>query len=165
MTYSERCQLKAMGHPFKLVIADIDGCLINNEHRVPHLLNGDIKTYHSLWEQDTVIEQGRLIYSMLLNDPETIFLFITGRNEGCREYTKVQIKSALNLDVEEDQLRMRPNGLSGHVCHDAQLKPMLLRQAGFDLHDVFIAVDDRDSVVQAWRDLGIKCWQPQAGPF
>lgn len=152
------------GEKLRIVVGDIDGCIMDNEHRVHHFVEGRVAEYHSLWEGDRVIEQARVIYSMFMNDLNTIFLFITGRAEHCRPYTMMQLTNALGT-VDPNQLLMRPDELTSQMMHDLKLKPHLLELAGFELEDVFLAIDDRNSVVAAWRDLGIQCWQPRYGDF
>jgi hypothetical protein len=145
-----------------LIILDIDGCLVNSEHRLQHLLDGDRETYNRLHPQDTAIPAGRYIYTLLKSFGHCDLLFVTGRQEDAREFTLAQLSAALGSEVEDWQLLMRP---VGDDRHDTILKPWLIEEAGWSLDKILMAIDDRDSIVQMWRDRGVTCWQTQPGSF
>lgn len=146
-----------------IIVADIDGCCIDPEHRIPHFLAGDLDTYHSMWKQDSPIDPGAFIYRTLLErGDEFRFVFVTGRPESAREYTLHQLQEHVHEGIRDSQLLMRP---PGEEMHDTELKPLLIERAGLDLRDIFMVFEDRNSIVAMWRSRGITCYQTQIGDF
>ena len=141
---------------------DIDRCVLDPSERIGHYLSGDISTYESLWSTDKVIPQGYHVYSQFLLDPTRSWrcLFITSRREHARSTTLLQLRN-LWPDAKFDLL-MRPGDVTKEMKDDGEIKPWLLEQNGYSLDDVFIAFDDRQAVVDAWRRLGIVCYQTAA---
>lgn len=149
----------------KLIIADIDGCCLDPNERIHHFLNDDIATYHANWHVDTPIAQGVAMYRMLINNPEYQLVFVTGRQEAAREYTLTQLQVHVDSSITSSQLLMRPNHISGKDIHDTDMKPILINEAGYKLEDIFMVFEDRNSVVDMWRQRGITCYQTQLGDF
>ncbi len=145
-----------------LVILDIDGCVVDSDHRLPHLLAGDRETYNKLHPQDTAMHAGRYIYTLLKSFGHCDILFVTGRREDAREFTLAQLNAVLGSEVEDWQLLMRP---IGDERHDTELKPWLIEEAGWSLDKILMVIEDRDSTVAMWRERGITCWQTQPGSF
>jgi hypothetical protein len=147
-----------------IIVGDIDGCVLDNEHRIAHYISGDIARYHELHLHDKPMPACIAIYQKFIYDFNYRLLFITARDEVARTYTLNQLRHHVSPRIDNSQLLMRDH--NKHLgMHDTELKPLLLRAAGFELSDVLFAVDDRDSVVAAWRALGVTCLQPQPGPF
>ena len=61
-------------------------------------------------------------------------------------------------------LVMRPHKTRGFVP-DEVLKKEFLDNAPFDIDNVFLVVDDRQKVVDMWRDLGLTVFQVAPGDF
>ncbi len=145
-----------------LVIMDIDRCVLDPSARIGHYLSGDIDTYEAMWETDKPIPQGLYIYRTFLNDPQWKCLFITSRREWARDTTMQQLWDLFG-DVEFELL-MRPVCVDKGSKNDAEIKPWLLKEHGYDVKDVFIAFDDRQDVVDEWRRLGVVCYQTDVDP-
>lgn len=146
-----------------IVIADIDGVILDSVHRLSYFLSGDLSTYDALYTNDVPMPAGCSIYKKFITDASVDFVFITGRAERTRGYTAAQLDN-LFPNCKYDLL-MRPDEISGDLMHDAQLKPFLLERSGRKLKDVLVAFDDRASVVKAWRELGVTCYQADVGDF
>lgn len=149
--------IQLVKHERRLVVLDIDGCLIDSFDRLPHLLQGDRETYDKLHPTDRVIPAGQMIYQMLLRwNAQFDCVFITSRSACAREYTLNQLTAALNLSRSEITLLMREVGCDEP---DVVLKPRLLAEAGYDPEDVLLVVEDSATMNAHWRSLGITCWQ------
>lgn len=49
--------------------------------------------------------------------------------------------------------------------HDTEIKPMLLKRAGIKMKSIDFVLEDRNSMVQKWRELGLRCLQVAEGDF
>jgi hypothetical protein len=49
--------------------------------------------------------------------------------------------------------------------HDTEVKPELLRENGIGLETIAFVLEDRNSMVKKWRDLGLICLQVAEGDF
>lgn len=149
-----------------VIVADIDACCIDITERLPHYLNGDEDTFHDNFHLDSPIPQGTAIYKKFLHDPDYRFVFVTGRPERARDYTLTQLRSFIDPFILSSQLLMRPEDptdlLSDPKLPDSDLKPLLLLNAGIAMADIFIVFDDRQSVVDNFRQLGIVVYQTAA---
>ncbi len=143
--------------PKSVVIMDIDGCLLDSSKRLPLLLAGDRDAYDAAHHTDIPYPAGVAVYETLLQ--RYTCLFVTSRIESAREYTKTHINRHLRYLVPDSQLLMRPDG---DRTPDAQLKPRLIAESGYELEHILLAVDDSDEMVAEWRRLGIECWQPRS---
>lgn len=147
-----------------LIILDIDGCLVDSEHRLPHLFKNDLDAYHAAHREDTPIPQGVFLYRALVAHPTFHCLFVTGRMESARQYTLDQINWLLE-PKQPVELLMRPDGMTSKQMHDTELKPWLIEQAGYSLDQIFMVFEDRNCIVDMWRKRGITCYQTQNGDF
>jgi phosphoglycolate phosphatase-like HAD superfamily hydrolase len=143
------------------VIFDIDGTLMNIEHR-RHLVGGP----NPMWDKfraltcaDTPYKDICAIFTALEDAAHTIFI-TTGREESERDITEMQLHAAgLHGYV---RMYMRP---AGDNTRDPELKQgflSLMRKQGYDPKIVF---DDRQSVVDMWRENGLTCLQVRPGDF
>ena len=67
-------------------------------------------------------------------------------------------------DVPFDDLHMRPTSDDWHFMKDSTLKQIWLDTV-VDKDDVFAVFDDRQQVVDMWRDNGLTCFQVADGDF
>ncbi|MFA5699258.1 MAG: hypothetical protein WC954_05950, partial [Sphaerochaeta sp.] len=135
----------------------IDRCIVDPSARIQHYLDGNIEKYESLWRTDVLIPQGYVVYSAFIRNPQWKCVFITSRREWARQSTAATLLK-IWPDAEFDLL-MRPNDVTKEIKDDAEIKPWLLAEAGYSVKEVFLAFDDRDSVVNEWRRLGVTCYQ------
>ena len=88
-------------------------------------------------------------------------VFCTGRRESVREKTKEWL--FWNVIASDDpNLLMRKDG---DWRHDTEVKPELLQKEGITPDDVYFILEDRDSMVAKWRELGYRCLQVANGKF
>lgn len=149
------------------VIFDLDGCLSDDRHR-RHLLPGkdaryhyhkvgyDYGPYHLRCNLDPVVERGLSRFSACVQayGGADNILFVTGRPESVRAKTEKWIARELGCPVPaSDRLLMRPDG---DETSAAELKVDLLVDFGYAGNDFDLAFDDRQDVLAAYRDFGIK---------
>ena len=66
-------------------------------------------------------------------------------------------------DVPFDKILMRPTDKKSHFMKDSDLKQKWLDDIGVD--NVAMVFDDRNQVVDMWRDNGLTCFQVADGDF
>lgn len=145
----------------KAIICDLDGTLINIEHR-RHFVEGEKKDWKSFLHpenlrQDTVNNWCRFIINRVANDVK--ILYVTGRSENLRQVTKdwcIEHVCRFNF------LFMREEG---DYRQDAIIKEDIYKQYIEPQYDVVFCIDDRKSVVDMWRRLGLVCLQCAEGNF
>lgn len=143
------------------VIFDVDGTLLNIEHRRHFVSNGnndwDSFLDPAVMEKDTpnwpVVEVARKIQQ----DVELVV--VSARNERHREVTQKQLEAC---GLHPAHLFLRPDG---DFRSDKEFKQEVLdslRNNGWEPNLVF---DDRNQVVEMWRANGVPCFQVAEGDF
>ncbi|MCA1696547.1 MAG: AAA family ATPase [Actinobacteria bacterium] len=89
-------------------------------------------------------------------------IFMSGRTDGCREDTEAWLGMHVLGYGTPWELHMRA---VGDTRPDWQVKLDLFNTHIRDRYGVFLAVDDRQQVVDLWRSLGITCLQCAEGNF
>ena len=147
----------------KYVVVDIDGTISKVGDRLKYLKidppDWD-KFYDDCFEDEPIKE---IIH--LVNKLGSIFhiIFCTGRRESVREKTFGWLRhNCLYIPNSEKYLLMRPNG---DKRHDTEVKPELLENAGIELNEIQMVLEDRNSMVKKWRELGLICLQVADGNF
>lgn len=141
------------------VIFDIDGTIADVSHRLPHLDKDppDWKAFNRDIGDDTVHEP---ILRLLTTLKRTnCIVLCSGRDAGFKRHTELWL--TYNL-VPYDALYMRP---AGDRRKDHIVKMELLDQIIADGFQPWLVVDDRGSVVKAWRARGLTCLQCAPGDF
>lgn len=141
------------------VIVDLDGTLAKIVDRNPY----DAENCHTD-KYDSMI--AKAVMSMGCK-----VIYCSGRSEKHRPQTEEWLNShaknnfhgITQLSVEYDaELFMRADG---------DMRPdYIVKKELFDTHiaphyNVKLVIDDRDSVVEMWRDMGLTCWQVAPGDF
>ena len=144
----------------KTYIFDIDGTIANTDHRVHHL-EGDKKDWKSWYAKahnDTpyweIVDLMHLAWNAGIK-----VIICTGRDENCREETKEWLDKH---GLPYDQLYMRKKG---DRRDDTIVKFELLEKMHEHGYDPVLVFEDRDRVVQMWRDAGLKCLQVKPGEY
>ena len=156
------------------IIVDIDGTIANGEHR-EHLLKEKPKKWKE-WaksmELDTTHDD--IIYLIkLLFDAGNRIILCTGRNEMDRQRTMdwlakqgilpIGVIAAANaFSFAYDRLYMRDD--HDHRP-DSIVKIEKIEEMKIDGYNPVLAFDDRNRVVEAWREAGIRCLQVREGNF
>ena len=169
-----------------LIVCDIDGTISDCRHRQHLAVGRDWDAFHSLADLDPPIGAVVWFLEEMRTTGHTI-IFLTGRPEYLRTLTLKWLESACDFSLNEDyvELLMRPKD---EFRPDYVIKPELLAKslcdgefgryvrnrhgATFDvmkpqgwLSSNVLLLDDRDRVVEMWRNLGYDCWQTSMGAF
>jgi hypothetical protein len=145
-------------------VFDIDGTLANIEHRL-HYVRGNKKNWKNFFEEipnDVPIQPLVELVQILINASDKAVLIVTGRPETTRHDTVEWLK---NNQIEmkfNEHLYMRKEGdlRSDHVVKREIL--IRIRDNGFEPVLVF---DDRKTIVDMWREEGIRVAQVAPGNF
>jgi len=133
------------------IIVDIDGTLAHRTERDPYdfsRVKEDILDLH-VWEIVTNYERQGI---------EIILL--SGRSDICKKETEEWLKENR---VPYNQLYMRADGDNRK---DTVVKKELYENHIFDKWNVMFVLDDRNSVVEMWREeCNLKCLQVEPGDF
>jgi hypothetical protein len=150
-----------------IVVFDVDGVLLNCEHRLQLLLDGHHEEHFALASKDKPIPQGIAICKMFLNNPDYRVLFVTGRGDTPyhRQITRYDLEDYMDYTIHDAQLLMREYPEVGEHLHDTVKKPLMIEQAGYSLDDIFMVFEDRNSIVDMWRSRGVTTYHTQPGEF
>jgi predicted kinase len=138
------------------IISDIDGTIaLNEEHRGTY----DYTKVSKDFPNDPVIQ---VINDYLRDDePDRNILFMSGRDDSCRNDTALWIKEHLRLSPI--QLFMRK---TGDRRKDSIVKRELFEEHIRGKYNIDFVLDDRNQVVDMWRnELGLTCLQVAEGDF
>lgn len=143
------------------VIVDIDGTVADVEHRRHHVSDSRKKNWHAFFEamvndppKEDVIE----LVTILFNDGYDI-IFVSGRPDNYREQTDDWLRSHVPIDRYDLHMRAAGDTRADHV-----VKREILREIQKE-YQIFLSLDDRQSVVDMWRREGITCLQVAPGDF
>ena len=89
-------------------------------------------------------------------------IILSGRSKGTKDATNAWLKK---FNVPCDILKMRPTSKDFMFMPDDKLKQMWLDNLFTDKSDIICVFDDRQKVVDMWRDNGLTCMQVAPGDF
>jgi len=147
---------------FKDIIVDMDGTLADISQRLRRAESNPPPGKRMDWDifLDPVVmahtdkpNQHVIHLVRVLSDSGHNILVTSARNERNRDVTVLQL---LNWKVDYKKLYLRADG---DFRRDDIVKSEIYRNILEDGYMPRIAIDDRNQVVQAWRKLGIHCWQ------
>jgi len=153
----------------KIVIFDLDGtlALIDDRRALSTNVNGkmdwdtffDPKNIDLDLPNQAVIEMAQTLHGV----GHRLVIF-SGRSKGTNDATRAWLKK---FNVPFDVLKMRPTSRDFQFMADDKLKQKWFDDLiGQDNKDQVLCVfDDRDKVVQMWRDMGLTCMQVAPGNF
>lgn len=140
----------------KAIIVDIDGTLSDNTHRL-HMFNDNIKDWTEinersrydlpvLWCQEMVHIYAAAGYKVL---------FVTGRESRAEAVTKEWLTRYISASVDYTLLMRgltdtRPDFIVKNEIYVRDIMPF---------YEVAFCLEDRDSVTQMWRSIGLPCLQ------
>jgi hypothetical protein len=141
------------------VICDLDGTLADCGYRAGLIPDWD--AFHKMSPMDKPYPAITKLLE-LLNSRHPV-LILTGRPEEHRGITLAWLKTQ---GVSFDELSMRPtlNYESDVDCKWAQAVAFFGSEEQV-LAQTFIVIDDRDKVVEMWRNKGLTCLQPRLGDY
>lgn len=148
------------------LICDIDGTIADNTHRLHYILGEkkDWDAFHASVDKDGVYEDMKqVLYSMYywMKDAnrDSRLLYVTGRMEKSRRATAMWLH---NNNFPQGVLFMRQDD---DYRADFALKAEIADKLNLTAGNTWLALDDRDQVVQMWRKRGIRCLQVRDGAF
>lgn len=159
------------------LVVDLDGTLSDSAHRDHLAVAKEWDEFHSKLVEDEPHWDVADLLSVISDSFHPVctnlqIVALTGRNERYRIATEQWM---LKHSIKVDHLLMRPDH---NWASDHDLKPQMLvdfvlgeGEGTFDLRakeaarKVWFILEDRDKVVEAWRNLGFRCWQTQMGGY
>lgn len=148
----------------KIIIVDIDGTISKVGERLKYLLQTPKdwdSFYNDCFDDEPVLNMVDLVYNLYLQRYKIVFC--TGRRESCRQNTIDWMNKHFEPEISKfSTLLMRHNN---DRRHDTEVKPQLLQQANINFNDIAFVLEDRNSMVQKWRELGLICLQVAEGDF
>ncbi|MGB0927939.1 MAG: HAD family acid phosphatase [Pikeienuella sp.] len=145
----------------KTILFDIDGTLADIAHRRHFLTDGrrDWRSFNAEMGGDTPNAPIVELYQTLWASGQYDLMLLSGRSEDQRAVTETWLTWN---EIPFDQLLMRA---SGDYRSDVVVKKEFLERIRAAGKTVLFAVDDRQSVVDMWRENGVTCLQCDVGDF
>lgn len=128
----------------KAIICDIDGTIARRGDRSPYDM--------TKVGEDTLNLPVALFVRAMYSTGYSI-VFTSGRDESARYDTKLWIEERVHIPFFDLLLRN-----TGDNRDDAAVKREMLDSIRA-LYDIVVAIDDRNRVVDMWRDNDVPCWQ------
>lgn len=147
----------------KVILCDVDGTLANGQHR-QHYLSIKPKNWKAFIKAsplDPPYEDIVWLVKTLYEANNTI-LIVTARSEDEREVTTKWLDEVAGLKDVYVKMYMRE---SGDYRDDSIVKKEILDTIRLEGYDPYMVLDDRNKVVNMWRDVGVRCLQVQNGDF
>ncbi|HDF8527480.1 TPA: hypothetical protein ACQYBV_000604 [Vibrio parahaemolyticus] len=146
----------------KNVIFDLDDTLSDTTHRQGYLTGGkkDWDGFFEACDGDAVNEHIAKLFRLYRNNAEYNVHILTGRTNGVRSKTYEWLHT--NDLAPSGFLVMRNDG---DFRPDHEIKIEMVNEFGFTPENTEIVFDDRESMVNAWREAGFKCAQVAMGKY
>jgi len=152
-----------MSDAYKFVVFDMDGTLADCSHRLQYAQSKQWDEFHSRSKDDDVIVRVADLMVVLASVADIIIL--TGRPEKYRPVTQQWLDDS-HLSIFCDEIIMRPDD---DWTSDGEMKINALEKRFGSkeevLSNVWMVIDDRDSVVEALRNYGLTVLQPAVGGY
>lgn len=146
------------------IIVDIDGTIARPGERLKYLESDPPdwgSFYNDCFDDEPILEIIELVKMFIVKRGYRV-VFCTGRRESVRFKTEKWIKNYLGFKPTIDSLLMRSDG---DHRRDVFVKPEMLDKSSVFFSDVLFILEDRNSMVKKWRDLGYTCLQVAEGDF
>lgn len=145
--------------PRRAVIFDLDGTLADLDHRLP-LIKGEVPKWDEFFSEclfdsphDDIIALTRVLGTT------RDVIIVSGRSDSVRDRTVSWLQGhGVNWDI----LHMRKHG---DHRPDYQIKKEIYLDHIAENYEVEYVFDDRDQVVEMWRELGLRTLQVAEGTF
>jgi phosphoglycolate phosphatase-like HAD superfamily hydrolase len=151
----------------KTVIFDLDGtlALIDDRRAVSTKDNGKMDWDKFFDPNNIQLDKPNwpvILMAQTLKKAGHRIVIFSGRSKATKDATRDWLN---NLDIPFDVLKMRPTDGGLKWMKDDLLKKKWLDDLFPNTDDIICVFDDRDKVVQMWRDNGITCFQVANGNF
>ena len=150
-----------------IILCDIDGTIADVRHRLHYIQNPDGSkrtkpdwdAFHAACVDDPPFEDViEIVNKLWLGDANRDVYFLSGRNAVARVQT-VQWLEKYFPEILYAGLRMRR---ANDRRPDTEIKLEMVRELGFTPDRVLCIFDDRQSVVDMWRENGYRVLQVAA---
>ena len=145
------------------IIIDIDGTISNLDHRLYHIRKQprDYNSFFAAMTEDTPIQDTLWLIDLLITayyeEPDFVFFICTGRPEDYRRQTEEWLREyAMRLRNVVNNIFMRP---SKDFRKDSIIKNEMRQKIEGKGFNIRVVLEDRQSVVDMWRENGITCLQ------
>ena len=151
----------------KKVIFDLDGtlALIDDRRKISKKPDGKMDWDVFFDPKNIDLDQPNhavIAMAQMLDAAGHMIVILSGRSKATKDATKAWWKKH---NVPFDVLKMRPTSKDFMFMPDDKLKQMWLDQLFNDKNDIVCVFDDRQKVVDMWRDNGLTCMQVAPGDF
>jgi FMN phosphatase YigB (HAD superfamily) len=134
------------------LLCDLDGTLCDHTHRLGYAFRQEWDTYNVLAAHDPVVKPVLEVLQVFAELGEYKIGIITARPDSVKQLTEQWL---MTHDVPYDHLVMRSFGdwRSDHIVKLEKAKIY------WPPAEVLFVLDDRNGVVEAWRENGYRCFQ------
>jgi hypothetical protein len=142
------------------IISDLDGTLCDIDHRL-HLVKGEGKKDWKSFFENLIYDKPNLWCQDIIHryKQDTVIVLCSGRPDN---YKKLTEEWLYENNVEYDKLFMRPRN---DMRQDALIKKIIYKFEINTRYDILFVLDDRQTVINGWRDLGLVALQCAPGHF
>ena len=146
-----------------IVICDIDGTVSLVGERLKYLRETPPDWdafYNDCFDDEPITEMCALVANLRRTGYRIIFC--TGRRDTVREKTEKWIQKYISAAFTLPRILMRP---ANDHRHDVEVKPELLDKylTVEERERIAFILEDRNSMVDKWRELGYRCLQVDKG--
>lgn len=153
------------GDSRRWIVLDLDGTLCDCSHRVHLAQAKQWDEFHAGIMDDKPYPDTVDFIKMVWSTVDYQIVVCTGRPETYRKATWEWIYK-YNLEEYIDNMVMRPEK-DYSPDHELKIK-MIYDFFGGEAEtrsNVLLVLDDRERVVEAWRNAGFSCWQVNVGKY
>lgn len=149
----------------KVIVFDIDGTLADGEHRM-HLIRGegkkDWKTFFDMALDDPPHHEIQWLNHIMADRDDVDLIVLTARPEKRRSITEQWL---MEHGIKHTELILKTDREEADRVPDYAFKERILDELIAQGRRPYMVFEDRNNVVDMWRNRGIKCLQVQPGDF
>jgi len=145
----EKEKVKWVSKKKTAIIVDIDGTLAIMKNRTPF-------EYQKVHQDEVSLPIADIVEKY---QDHVDIIILSGREDNCRDVTEQWLK---DKNIKYTALLMRK---TGDFRKDSIVKEEIFREFVEPVYNVLFVLDDRNSVVEMWRDIGLACLQVAYGDF
>lgn len=144
-----------------IVVTDIDGTVANTQHR-DYLRQAKLYEAYNKASVDDEPYQN-VVTTLQVLSSDCVVIACTGRPEQHRAITESWL---IENGVPVEHVLMRPYGnRQSDSVIKVEVLERWLKENGYEKDQVLCILEDRDTVVDAWREAGFNCWQVRIGDY